>query len=220
MKKVLIGVLFIILVIGIGAWYFMTFRLDGVIRQQIEQVGSQTLGTEVTVGSVTTDLKNGSLAISDIVVANPPGYDNANAITLSGIEAALDYTTFDVRRVIIDKPEIVIEERDGETNFTDLLANIDGAPEAPPEPDQEAASPPELVIHLFRMNESRAAFESKSMERYTDLKVKAVEVKNVRGTPDQVTKVILREIIDEVAQAAAIELLKAKASEKLNDIFD
>ena len=213
MKKVLIGVLVLILVLGVAAWYFTTFRLDGLIKQQIEQVGSNTLNTQVTVGSVTTDLKNGSLIISDVVVANPPGFNNPNAFSLSGIEAALDYDTLDIRRIIIEKPEIVIEELNGETNFSTLLANMDSEPE--PEPETDTGPPPELVIHLFRMNESRAAFESKSMDRYTDLKVKAVEVKNVRGTPAEVTEVIVREILDEVISAAAVELLKAKASEKL-----
>lgn len=220
MKKVLIGILVVVLVIGVAAWYFMTFRLDGVIKSQIETVGSQTLGTEVTVGSLTTDLKNGTLVISDIVVANPPGFNNPNAFTLSGIEAALDYDTFDVRRIIIDKPEIVIEERDGETNFSTLLENMESGSEPAPPPEQDGAPQPELVIHLFRMNESRAAFESKSMERYTDLKVKAVEVKNVRGTPAEVTGIITEEILEEVVSAAAVELLKAKASEKLQDLLD
>lgn len=217
MKKVVITVLALLLLAGIAVWYFTSFRLDGMIKQQLEQVGSRTLGTSVSVGSLTTDLKNGSLTISGITIANPPGYKNDNALTLHGIEAALDYETLDIRRIIIEKPEIVIEEKNGESNFTELLAGMESNPE--PEPVEEGTEPQVLVIHHFRMNESRAGFESESLDHYSDLKVKAIEVKNVKGTPAEVTQVIANEVIKEVASAAAIEILKAKASEKIDDIF-
>ena len=218
MKKVLTVVLVVLLAVGLFAWYFVSFRLDGMIKSQIEEVGTRTLGTSVTVGSLSTDLKGGALTISDITVANPPGYRNENAFTLRGIEAAVHYETFDVKRIIIDKPEIVIEEKNGETNFTELLSGL----ESGPEPEETAGDEPQpvLVIHHFRMNESRAAFESESLDRYTDLEIDAVEVKNVKGTPAEVTKIIARKVVNEIVSEAAKELLKAKASEKIDEIFN
>lgn len=217
MKKVLVSILVLLLLVGLGAWYFTTFKLDSVIRAHIEQSASQSLGTAVTVGSVKTDLRNGALTISDITVANPPGFKNANAFALRGIEASVDYSTYDVKRIIVDKPEIIIEESNGETNFTRLLEGMES--KAKSAPAEEGATPPELVIHHFRMNESRAAFESPARDRYSELKVDAVEVKNVRGTPAEVAEVIMSEILEEVVSAAALELLKAKAEEKIGEIF-
>lgn len=69
------------------------------------------------------------------------------------------------------------------------------------------------------MNESRAAFESESMNRYSDLKIGAVELSNIEGTPAEVASAIANEVVSEVVSAAAVELLKAKASDKLNDIL-
>ena len=218
MKK-LIGVLLLLLLIAGGAmWYFVAFRLDGVIREQIEQVAARSLGTDVRVGSVVTDLKNGSLTISDIEVANPPGFRNPNALTLRGIEAAVDFGTREVRRVVIENPEIVIEEIDGETNVARLL----GAAErdvAPP-PGDGAAEPPVIVIHHFRMNSSRAALESTSMDLFTDLRVDSVELSEIRGTPQEVGQEIAREVLEQAVKSAAIELMKAKAARKLEKLFN
>ena len=122
MKKTLSIVLVVVLVIAGAAWYFVAYRLDGVIKAQIETSASASLGTEVSVGSLKTSLKEGSLTISKITVANPPGYNNKNAFTLNGIDAAVDFENFDIKRVVIDAPEIVIEEKGGETNFSELLA--------------------------------------------------------------------------------------------------
>lgn len=217
MKKVLMVFLVLLLLAGVAAWYFVSFGLDGVIRQQIEKVGTQALGTSVTVGSVNTDIKNGAMTISAITIANPPGYNNKNALTLNEIEAAVDYKNFDIKRVIINKPEIVIEEKNGGSNFSEILAGMESSPE--PAPPAEGAEEPILVIHYFRMDESRAAFESESLDHYSDLKVKAIEVKNVEGTPQEVAEVITKKVVEKIVSAAAMELLKAKASEKLDEMF-
>jgi hypothetical protein len=53
------------------------------------------------------------------------------------------------------------------------------------------------------MNESRAAFESESLDRYSDLEVDAIELNNIKGTPSEVANVIATEIIQEVTREAA-----------------
>ena len=218
MKK-LIGILLLLLLVAGGVvWYFLAFRLDGLIREQIELVAERSLGTDVRVGSVVTDLKTGSLTISDIEVANPPGFRNPNALTLRGIEAAVDYGTREVRRVVIENPEIVIEEIDGETNIALLLQTAEQDVELPPA--DGSAEPPTIVIHHFRMNSSRAALESSSMELYSDLRVDTIELREIRGTPQEVGQAIAREVLEETAKSAAIELMKAKAAQKLDQLFN
>jgi len=219
MKKILIVLLVLVLLAGGALWYFMTYRMDDFIAQQIEKIGTETLATQVTVGEVVTDLGGGSLTISDITVANPAGFSNPNAFTLRGIEAVVNYQTLEIRRIIVDKPEIVIEERDGATNFTALLAGMERGSDTP-ESAEDSAPPPVLTIDLFRMNESRAAFESTTLDRASNITVDEVELIGLRGTPPEVAEAIVREILDEVVSAAALELLKTKATEKLEKIFN
>lgn len=218
MKKVLGFLVFLLLLAGGGIWYFTTFKLDSMIEQQIEQVASRSMGTVVSVGAVKTDLRQGSMTISDITIANPPGYRNPYAFKLSGIEATVEYDTLDVRRVIIEKPDIVVEEKNGQTNIQALLSGLDSLPEEP-ETDADGQPVPEIMIHLFRMNESRAAFESASLDKATTIEVDAVELTNIKGTPQVVATVIAREILNEIVSDAAMELLKTKASDKLNELF-
>ena len=216
MKKALVVILVLLLAAGGAAWYFTSFKLDGMIRQAIEDAGAESLGTKVTVGSLVTDLKNGVLTISNITIANPPGYSNENAFSLSGIEAAVDYQSLEIKRVVVNEPDMVIEEKGGKTNFSQLLDHLENST---PESGQDGDQQPVLVIHHFRMNGSRAAFESQSLSYFSDVNVDAVELRNLEGTPDELAGKIAREVIEEAVAAAAIELLKAKASEKLNSIL-
>ena len=224
MKKAITILLVLLLVVGGGVWYFVSFRMDSMIASNIETRASASLGTQVTVGTVSTDIKGGKLTISNITIANPPGFKNKNAFSLNGIEAAVDYSNYEFKHVVIDKPDIVIEEMGGETNFSRMLAGIEkqgSEPEPGPgsDPAADGKEEPIIVIHHFRMNESRGSFESESLDKYSNLKIDAIELSNIKGTPTEVSKVITRKIINEIAKEAAIELLKAKASEKIDSIF-
>ena len=222
MKKPIIILIALILVIGGAAWYFATFHMDSMIEQKIETAASASLGTQVRVGGVKTDIKGGSLTISNITIANPPGFENENAFSLNGIEAAVDYANFEIKRLVIEKPEILVEEKGGKTNFDQILAGMEKQESAPVEESEPSADGKEeqiIVIRHFRMNGSRASFESESLDHYSDLKVGAVELSNIKGTHAEISKVITNEIIKEITRAAAIELIKAKASEKLDDLL-
>ena len=220
MKKAITILLVLLLVVGGGVWYFVSFRMDSMIASQIESSASASLGTRVTVGTVSTDIKGGKLTISNVTIANPPGFRNENAFSLNDIEAAIDYSNYDIKHVVIDKPEIVIEELGGETNFSRMKAGIENqGSDAESEPAAGGKEEPIIVIHHFRMNESRGSFESESLDMYSNLKIDAIELSNIKGTPSEVTEVISKKIINEIAREAAIELLKAKASEKIDSIF-
>ena len=215
MKKFLLVLVAILLIVGVGVWYFVSFRLDGMIEQQIEEIGSRSFGTRVSVGAVKTDIRNGSLQISEITVANPPGFRNPTAFSLNNIEAAVDYSSRDIRRVVIEKPEIVIEEMGGETNFSKMLEELESQDSASAD---SGGDEPVIFVRHFRMNESRAAFESESLDRYTDVEVDAVELRDIRGTPSEVAKVIAAEVLNEIVSDAATELLKAQARKQFEDV--
>ena len=220
MKKATTSLLIIILLVGGAAWYYLSFRLDDAIAQGIEEAGSAALGTSVKVGDVKTSIRDGSLSISSITVANPPGYNNKFAISFKSIKAAVDYDSFDIKRVIIDNPEVVIEERGGRTNFSELLANIksgESEPAADARSTKDAGSDARnIVIRHFRMNQTRASFESESLDRYSDLKVDGIEMNDISGTPTEVANLIATGIIQEIAAEAGIEMLKAKLRKKFD----
>ena len=228
MKKALTLLVGLVVVVGGAAWYFVAFKMDATIEKTIEKHASASLGTLVSVGDVKSDIKAGSLSISNITIANPPGYKNKNAFSLNDIEAAVDYANFDIKRIVINNPEIVIEEMGGKTNFDQILAAVNQAgssseaeADADAEPGQAAEAEEEqiYVIRSFRMNESRASFESESLDRYSNLEVDAIEIRDIKGTRSEVSKIIASEVISEITKEAATEMLKAKASEKISEIF-
>ncbi len=203
----------LILIIGLAvagaSFYFVTYRMDGMIASKIESAGSSALGTHITIGTVNTGISAGSLQISNVSVANPPGYDKPDAISLDGIEAEINYDGFDITRLVIEQPSLYIEEAGGTTNFSELLEALETHVERRG-PDADT-SQPRIVIRQFRMNESQAKFESKSYDMHSDVRIDSIEMENLEGTVEEVAIQIARRIVEEVATAAAVEVLKAKA---------
>lgn len=226
MKKLFLTLGAIVLVAIAGALYFINYRLDGVVETQIERAASMALGTAVEVGGVQTNLRDGTLKITEISVANPPGYDNQFAVRLHDLDAAVDYSSREIKHVVIENPEFIIEERDGSTNFERILQALEAGNETTPgataggEADDSGAQGSEPVISIkhFRINETRAVFESRSLDRYTDVEVDAIEMDNLRGTPAELADQIAREVIGELSSEAATEVLKAQAKKQLKGV--
>jgi hypothetical protein len=215
MKKVFLTLGLIVLVGAGAAWYFLTYRLDSLIESRMERAATLAMGSHVEVGGVHTDIGGGSLSVREISVANPPGFENPHAAKFTGVEAVVDYATLEIKRVIIDHPEFVIEERNGQTNFGRMLEAIEANA---PTGGAAGAPEPEIVIRHFRIAQTRAVFESHSFDRFTDVEVDAIEMHNLRGTPTQLAEQIAREVVGELSSEANSALLKAEARKKLGDI--
>lgn len=213
MKKAVLTLLIVLLLLVGAVWYFVAFRLDSTIEKAIEESGSQALGTSVQVGGLETNIKDGSLKISQLTVANLPGYDAEHAISFSGIEAAVDYDGFVISRIIIESPEVNVEEKGGKSNFGDMLAGMESGKSS--EAAESEAEPTTIEIRYFRMDKSRAAYKSELLDKDSELKIGAVELNNIKGTPDEVASVIANEIIGKISAAVAVEIVKDQARKKL-----
>lgn len=208
----------LIMLVGAGlAWYFVNVRMDSMIESRLERAATASLGNHVEVGGVETDLRNGTLTVREISVANPPGFKNPYAMRFNGVQASVDYETREIRSVVIDRPEFLIEELNGNTNFQQMLDALESGESVIPSADPSKPEP-EITIRHFRIDQARAGFESASLDRYTDLKVDAIEMHNLKGTPTELANEIGRQVLKEISSEASTALLEAQARNKLEEL--
>jgi len=235
MRKVFFTLGAIVVIAAGAALYFIVFRFDSVLESRIERTATAAMGAHVEVHGVKTSLRKGTLTVEQISVANPPGFENPYAARFNGLEAAVDYQQREIKRLVIDQPEFIIEEADGETNFEQILRALEagGGSGTPPAKDGATtgseegvesgagadadSGEPVIVLRHFRINATRAAFESRSLERYGDVEVDAIELNDLRGTPSELAEQIARVVVAEISSEAATEMLKAKAKKQFKD---
>ena len=216
MRRTFITLGAIFLLVAVAALYFINFRLDSVVESRIEQAASMAFGSRVEVGGVKTNLRDGTLTVEHISVANPPGFENPYAVRLNAVQAAVDYEGLNIKRVEIENPEFYVEEHGGKTNFEQMLQSLDSGAARPSGAAQ--GNEPVIVIRHLRIDETRAAFESHTFDQYTDMQVDAIEMNNLRGTPTELAGQIAREVVKELSSEAASEMFKAKARKQLDDV--
>lgn len=157
--KILLGVVAVLVIlVGVVA-VFVVSNLDGLVKDAIETVGTQVVGSPVRVEGVSIQLKEGRGAISGIRIANPPGFPSGNAFELQRIELALDIPNLTRDLVTIDSIIVTgaainaIQGSSG-NNLQTLLDNIRRSSKDSADTSSSETTQPKLRIGEFRFEDA------------------------------------------------------------------
>jgi hypothetical protein len=230
MKKLLIGVAVLAVVVAVAA-ILLVGNLDKIITGALEGVGSELLGTKVTVAAVELDLISGAGRISGVSIANPSGYSSGNAFQMDTIGLRIDLSSLATQPLIINElniqnPVVRVEAKeDGRSNLKALLDNIDKnsskadkkAAEQQPESDNVPKGEParisfgRLAVTGVRVHASLPGQETETIA------VPDIVMENVGQeaglTPAGIGKAIIGEIAKESLEAA----LKKRITEEVEE---
>jgi hypothetical protein len=232
MKKGLLVVGLLVLLIAGGAVFLLSGAGD-IIKTQIEKQGSLYLGTTVSVANVDLALTEGRLSISELNIANPDGFRDANAFSLNAVTLDLGESLSEpyvVETVSINAPEVLYElDASGKGNLIILKDNLEAnlpASESTPEPEPASSDGenPLVIVENVTVSGVRLQLNFENLPT-GDLKIdtKAYEITlptfnagsigKPNGIPaDQVGAAIFDIMLEQVIDAA-----KSEAKEKLKD---
>lgn len=217
MKKFIITAIVVLFVAaGIAGWWYMFHRLDGLFEEELQRAASQAFGTPVTVGDVQINLMQGAVRIDDLAIGNPPGFGREHAVVFGSIEAAMDFENMQVARVVLDGAKIYIEEKGGVTNVQRLKEALESR--ISEETGAAASQDEEIVIQLFLMRSTTATFESDTLQRLSEVEIDQIEMRDLRGTPDQLAEKIAVAVMEEITEEARRAMLRAQAERQFEDV--
>ena len=118
----------------IGAFIVLNFTIDGIVKSNIEETGTELFQTEVNVGNVNISLFDGSGEIYGFTVANPEDFSDEPAIEMEEIRMKVDLTsllsdTIFVENVHIIGASLFFEQQGFGINLRQLNQNMDLAAE-------------------------------------------------------------------------------------------
>ncbi len=127
-RKLLIAAVLLALA-GLGAFLWLRANLDGVVQRAIVHYGGQMTQANVAVASVRISGADGAGAIHGLQLGNPRGFDAPYAFKVNEISVSVDLVTviddvIVIRRILIDRPDVIYEQAGGTTNFDALQRNI------------------------------------------------------------------------------------------------
>ena len=233
MKKLVIGIgIVVVLVVTVAFWFFSS--LDGIVKNQIEAIGTELTGTKVSVGGVSIKLTEGVGQITKLKVANPKGYETDEALSMNLLRLGIDLPSLGkspliLNELVIDSPTLNLEmDEKGSSNLQEIsdnvTANTSAADKEASEAQQQAGGEP-LRILIRKLTIKGVSYAVRSpVEKLDNAKgtLPTITMSNVGGskgaTPGEIGKIIVGKMTERVIAQAAKAGIQSAVDKKLKDV--
>jgi hypothetical protein len=209
----------VLLAIALGIAYYSSGKIDAYVKTAIEKYGSESLGTKVSVGEVSISLLQTTATITNLEIANPPGFDDPIAfkaglieITLNSKESKIDSVVID--RILLNSPMVFYIK----TKQTDNLSRLQDQATRSTKDSQSSDKPggskdkgreqPRILIKKFDIEKANLSYrDTRIVSTTVNLKLDDIHIvdidtgKNGAGTQEAVSKIV-NAIVPAVKQAA------------------
>ena len=217
-----IAAVVLVLIIGIAVWLLIA-NLDSIVKRVVEDVGSDTLGTSVSLSSAAVSLGDASAALRGLTIANPRGFAAPYAFELGAIEVSIDpasATTNEIvlPKIVVDQAKLTFEQQGANNNLQTLLNNIDSAPAEPADDAGDEADDVLLVIREFRLQGAAITLLSDQLEQpisfvLPDIVLRDIGSKGAGVTAQEAARQIIEPVLDRTMDAA-----KARARQEIEGL--
>lgn len=220
-KKIAAGIAILLIIIAAGGYYFLS-NLDSIIKNAIEQYGSEAAGTQVKAGDVSLSLTTGTGSINGLTVANPPGYNMPYALSLGHIAIALDTRSLAgkgpiiIDSITIEQPQVTYEIKgiSPVSNLGTIQSHLESFAgsnaAAQPAPQGSAPARKEIIRSLTVIGGQLTALAPAMADKPLTAQLPALHATNLGGpggaTPAQLGSQILNIILAKAASAGAASL--------------
>ena len=246
MKKLMI--LLAAILLAAIAYYFLPGKIEGIALEEIEEQGERVFGTDVEVSDLLIDIANGTASIREISIANPQGYSQPFAMTLSSITAKFDYKSQVIDQIIVAEPHVYAEFKGKDLNILDLANQAErarkgagGGKAAQAEvTDNQAIDEPSeqeddeaiiMTINLVALDKATVDIRSDLTDQQKQFTIDRLEARDLHGNKQQLTNQLVKGLFNDLAKQVisestqsleeqALKKLKDKAKEKLKKLFE
>jgi hypothetical protein len=213
MKKILIGIVALVVVVVIAIVVGVAFFLDGGIKKGVETYGPQITKVDVKLDAVTVSLLSGSGKIKGLLVGNPAGYATPHAIRMDSASLALNPKSVfsdkvHIKSIRVESPNIYYEGGLGGDNLRTILNNVTEATGGNQPATTNTGAAKKLQVDDFVITGAKVNVSIKGTGGFAaPITLPDIHLTNLGQGPDgitaaELTKKILSEITTSVAQHA------------------
>jgi hypothetical protein len=238
MKKTVFAIIILMVIVIVGAVYYVLNNLDALVKAAIEEFGSDAVKTSVQVEEVAIRLREGAATINGLTVANPDGFSLPQAFSLGEVTVDINLEKTSEELVAIDAinvaaPKIFYEitaDRKGSLNILKdnlgMGAGVSAGTSSGAESSKSSAGTP-MKLAIARFEFKDASLHAKVVplnDKTYDLKLPTLVLTDLNGTPEQIFRQVLDRLIDHAKkeikkQGLDKELaeIKAKAQQRIDE---
>ncbi len=233
--KIIGGIALVLVAIACIGGYYLLSNLDALVKDMIEDVGSDVTRTGVQLDSVQLDLTTGRGQLNGLTIKNPDGYSGEYALKLDTIVVEIDPTSLRdpvivISEVKIEGAKLIAEQKGKNTNLGQLLKNMERNPGAkePASADDSSSKEVRLMLKEFAFLNTKATVisgitETRSID-IPDIRQSNIGDATTGLTPDQLAQTLLRSIVKKVQKSVTrylrdlgVDAVEKKLTDKLKE---
>ena len=225
MKKILVALALLVVVIAGGIAWFLQ-NLDGIVKNQIETVGSELLGVAVSVDTVSISLRAGSGTITGLTVANPPGYVTDSALRLGTLHLQIDTASLGgnplvLKKLAVDSLAGNLELRDDDANLIEISRSIQDNTATAEEATEPTDTGEPMRLGIEKLLIANTTISVKAGDEVSSKTLPTISLDDVGGaegaSPASVAGTIVNALIAEILKHAAAERLEKTVEDVLKN---
>jgi len=223
MKKILIGILVGVVVLGVVAVLVVASMLDSLVKAGLEKVGPQVTQTTFKVAQVKIGLFSGSGTLQGLVLGNPQGYKSDFAMKVGTASVSVEPKSLlsdkiHVRELVLLEPEISFEGTLGsKDNLSKIMENVQaaaggkaGAAAKPAPGSADPGAGKKIQVDHFLLRGAKVHLDmglgglgaAKTTVAIPDIELKDLGQGANGLTGAELTQIVLKEVLTVVSKAA------------------
>lgn len=211
MSKKKIILLAFILAVGVGGTY-VAYNALAWARVAAEKIASDTLGVDVSVGSIDVSLTDKTVRVAGVTIGNPRGYDTPFAVRLGDIVVTADMLSRDalvIQNVSVSNNQIYLEMKGVKSNLavlSDGIKTVSKKPKAKAQGAGTTSAAPTVTIKTLLIDNSSATVRAPLLNTDATLVLPPIRLTDIGQNNNQAAAVvaqITRAIVTAVLNAAA-----------------
>lgn len=203
MKKILIGVVVLVVIIAVGA-FFLLGNLDSIVKAAVEKIGSDLTQTKVTLNDVNIEETSGKGVFRGFSVTNPNGFSDDDAFKFEEVSVTIDTASIlsdpvIIKEVVIIGPEVVYEFGDDGTNLDRLNKNVQSKAGSGSSGGGDSEGPKFVIENLY-LRDGKVAVQAPLLNEKISLPLPTIHLTDIgkegRGaTPGDIADQLMEAIL-------------------------
>lgn len=151
MKKILIAVAALVLVLLAGAFGYLYFSLNTLVKKGVETIGPKLTRTSVTLDAALLSPFSGSGRLQGLAIGNPEGFSGSAALKVPEIRVSVDKKslfsdTVAINEIVINRPLVALEGTLAGNNLGKLMYNVKSYGASDREKPSSKSSPRKFIV--------------------------------------------------------------------------
>lgn len=224
MKKLIIGLVVLLVVVLVGIGLFVNYGTEPTIKYALESEGTAITENDVTVEKVDLSLFGGSLSLAGLELKNPKGFTAPNAMSLGEVRVDVDRDSLFsdeivVDRILLDKPSLTFERGQGSSNLEIIKQAID---RHVPQTEESGEPAVTVLVRELLVKGATLNYNLKPGAKLKSLTLPDAMVENIssgEGGEGVSVEVAIDQIVDQMMPVVVAELARAEGVDAVKGIL-